>query len=148
MLAVGRRPDPQVDDQVEDGTAGAVDVFRLAGRDVGEVDSPQDPAAGDGVVGLDRGEGPADDLGQLVPAEPLQERAAVVAVRPRAADVGVRDLQRRNVHARHGIGPPVRTDTRRNSAVALTSCCRIVDVHEKGGGPVLSSHRTREVTVR
>src|SRR5437588_295476 len=98
VLAVRRRAHPQVDHQVQDRPAGAVDVLRLTRGHVGEMNSAQDTAAGDGVVGLHRGEGAADDVGELVAAEPLEEGAPVVAVRPGDTEVRVRDLERRNVH--------------------------------------------------
>ena len=48
---------PEVDDDVEDRTADARDVLRLAGRDVSEMNAPDDPAAGHRTVGLRHGSG-------------------------------------------------------------------------------------------
>jgi len=98
VLAERRRADPQVDDHVEHSPARAVDVFRLAGRHVREVDAAQGAAARDRVVGLQGSERAAGGLGEPVTAEPLEERATVVAELARRADVGVRDLQRLNLH--------------------------------------------------
>ena len=130
VLAEGRGADPQVDRDVEDGAERAVDVLRLAGRHVGEVDPAHRAAPGDGVVGLHRREPVPGHGGELVAAEPLQEAAAVVAEHARRGDVGVGELQRRNVH---GVTLS-RAYSRRT--------------RERRWSDALSSHRTREVAVR
>ena len=49
---VSGRPDPDIDDHVEDRSADTRDVLRLSGGNAGEVDTPDDSPAGHGAVGL------------------------------------------------------------------------------------------------
>ena len=75
---VGRRADPDVDDDVEQRPAGAVDVLGLAGRDVGEVHAADHAAGRDALVDLRDVQVEAQRLAEGVGLVGRGEPAAVV----------------------------------------------------------------------
>lgn len=93
-LLVGRGTDPDVDDDVQDGAAYALDVLGLAGWHIGEVETAQGPSAGHGAVRLDEAEVLAGGLPEFRATEPLVEAAAVVGEHLRLVNPGAFDGQR------------------------------------------------------
>ena len=94
-----RRADADVDDDVEHGAAGAVDVLRLARRHVGEVDPAQRAAGGHRVVGLRDLQPVAEHLLERVRLEPLEEHPAGVRELPGGERPRARHLQLVDLHA-------------------------------------------------
>lgn len=93
-LLVGRGTDPDVDDDVQDGAAYALDVLGLAGWHIGEVKTAQGPSAGHRAVRLDQAEVLVRGRTEIRAAEPLVEAAAVVGEHLRLVDPGAFDGQR------------------------------------------------------
>jgi hypothetical protein len=90
------RADPDIDDHVEHRAADACDVFRLSGRNAGEVDAPHDSAAGDGAVGL-RDIRPVPERLEFRGPEPFQEVTPVIPVHGGRERPGTADARRLHI---------------------------------------------------
>src|SRR5260221_5275756 len=84
---------PEVDDHIDDRAAGARYVFRLAGRDIREVDTADDPAPGHRAVGLGDVHAVPDIRVELGVAEPLEKAAPLVGVDTRSEEPGAVDVE-------------------------------------------------------
>lgn len=96
--AEGWGPDPDVDHDVEDRPSRAVDVFRLARRDIGEVNAANGSPPRHRLVGLCDVQRMPDDAFQDVGSEPFQEDASLVGELARGEHPGVRNRERSDVH--------------------------------------------------